>query len=77
MHKGQCHRNLLQVGLASCRAVVYELRGAKLVYGIDVAPALHFVDEAADLWSPACLRLLAGLARAIFFRVASALRPKR
>jgi hypothetical protein len=24
------------------------LRTAKLVYGVDVAPALHFVDEAAD-----------------------------
>ncbi len=28
-------------------AVVYELGGAKLIYGVDVAPALHFVDEAA------------------------------
>ncbi|MDQ5826774.1 MAG: hypothetical protein M3441_21545 [Chloroflexota bacterium] len=29
-------------------AVVYELGGAKLIYGVDVARALHFVDEAAD-----------------------------
>ena len=28
--------------------MVYELRGAKLVYSIDVASALHFVDEASD-----------------------------
>ena len=29
-------------------AMVYELGGAKLIYGVDVASALHFVDEAAN-----------------------------
>jgi hypothetical protein len=29
-------------------AVVYEPGGAKLIYDVDVAPALHFVDEATD-----------------------------
>jgi hypothetical protein len=29
-------------------AVVYEPGGVKLIYDVDVAPALHFVDEATD-----------------------------
>jgi hypothetical protein len=27
--------------------MVYEFRGAKLIYGVDVACGLHLVDEAA------------------------------
>jgi hypothetical protein len=30
------------------RAVIYEFRGAELIYGVDVALALYFVDEASD-----------------------------